>query len=175
MCVHVSRLIAHFLPTSIHSCQPEHPQVLPVSPKTTSTMQKALFFYSFSSSHIFSQNAHPFFSFYRLIYQVKFLNTFCSAKLSLIPQAPSSMTSWHFGIDHLPLGLVYSLFILYLQSLLMVFIHCLHLKSGNPMKIAQRFDSYGFMQIPRNTLRNCVNLVKLLNFSIPQLPSMQVR
>ena len=50
-----------------------------------------------------------------------------------------------FWDDHLPLGLVYSLFILYLQSLLMVFIHCLHLKSGNPMKIAQRFDSYGFM------------------------------
>ena len=124
MCVHVSRLIAHFLPTSIHSCQPEHPQVLPVSPKTTSTMQKALFFYSFSSSHIFSQNAHPFVSFYRLIYQVKFLNTFCSAKLSLIPQAPSSMTSWHFGmtIYHLDLYILYlySIYSLYLWFLFTV-------------------------------------------------------
>lgn len=145
MCVHVSRLRAHFLPNSIHSCQPEHSQGLPLSPKATSAMQKALFFYSVSSSHNFSQNAHPFFSFYRLNYLVKFLNTFCSAKLSLILQAPSSMTSWHFGIDHLSLGLVYSLFTLYLQSLLTVFIYCLHLKSGNPMKIAQRFDSYRFM------------------------------
>ena len=167
MCVHMSRLTAHFLPDSIHSCQPEHSQVLPVSPKATSTMQKALFFHSFSSSHIFSQNAHPFFSFYRLIYQVKFLNTFCSAKLSLIPQAPSSMTSWHFGIDHLSLGLVSSLFTLCLQTLIMFFIYCLQLKSGNPMKIAQRFDSYGFCRFPALTLRNCVNLVKLLNFSIP--------
>lgn len=73
-----------------------------------------------------------------------------------------------FRDDHLLLGLVYSLFTLYLQSLLMDFIYCLHLKSGNPMKIAHRSliptDLYRF---PALTLRNCVNLVKLLNFSMP--------
>ena len=136
----------------------------PVSPKATSTMQKALFFPNFSSSHIISRNAHSFFSVYRLIYQVKFLNTFCSSKFPLIPQAPSSMISWHFRM------IIYylDLYILYLQSLLMDFIYCLHLKSGNPMKIVHRnlipTDLYRF---PVLTLRNCMNLVKLLNFSIP--------
>lgn len=144
MCVHVSRLRAHFLPNLFipaslnihrafhcHQGNVRHAEGLVL-------LQRQLF-------HNFSQNTHPFFSFYRLNYLVKFLNTFCSAKLSLILQAPSSVTSWHFGIDHLSLGLVYSLFTLYLQSLYGLYLLSASGSPGNPMKIAQRFDSYRFM------------------------------
>lgn len=90
MCVHVSRSRAHF--SKQYSFLPAWTFTgLPLSPKATSAMQKALFFYSVSSSHNFSQNAHPFFSFYRLNYLVKFLNTSSAQQSSLwILQAPSS-------------------------------------------------------------------------------------
>lgn len=93
-----SSVIGHSLPNSIHSCQPEH---LTIPPSTIQwnthhvegivLSQLQLFLYLFSK-------CSPPVSLYRVIYQVKFSNIFPSPKPSLISQAPSSMSSWHFGI-----------------------------------------------------------------------------
>lgn len=73
------------------------------------------------------------------------------------------------------LGILGSSFTLRIVTFSVYILHCLHLNSGNPVKIAKTFGHMDLCRFPAVTLSNYRNLAKSFNFFIPLLPSLKLR